>query len=169
MNNRVFHVDHQIASKNVDDSATEWTRVVQYDEINGYERLSGGKLMSWIDQVAGTVALRHAGTPVTTAAIDNMQFKQSIKLNDIVVVRGHITHVGRTAMEIRVDTYVEDLHTGMRHVVNRAYVTEVCIDEEGKPTTVPYGLNVRTEVERAEWQGAERRIELRAQRRREGF
>ncbi len=169
MNNRVFHVDHQIASKNVEDSVTEWTRVVKYDEINGYERLFGGELMSWIDQVAGTVALRHAGTPVTTAAIDNMQFKQAIKLNDIVVIKGHITHVGTTSMEVRVDTYVEDLRTGMRHVVNRAYLTEVCIDEEGKPTTVPYGLNVRTESERAEWQGAEKRIELRAQRRREGF
>ncbi|WP_408070191.1 acyl-CoA thioesterase [Butyrivibrio sp. JL13D10] len=169
MNNRVFHVDHQIASKNVADSVTEWTRVVKYDEINGYERLFGGELMSWIDQVAGTVALRHAGTPVTTAAIDNMQFKQAIQLNDIVVIKGHITHVGTTSMEVRVDTYVEDLRTGMRHVVNRAYLTEVCIDEEGKPTTVPYGLNIRTENERAEWQGAEKRIELRAQRRREGF
>ena len=69
----------------------------------------------------------------------------------------------------RYDTYVEDLRTGMRHVVNRAYLTEVCVDEDGRPTVVPYGLNVRTENERAEWQGAEKRIELRKQRRREGF
>ncbi len=169
MNNRVFHVDHQIAKRNVEDSITEWTRVVKCNEVNGYERLVGGELMSWIEQVAGTVALRHAGTPVTTAAIDNMQFKQSVLLNDIVVLIGRITYVGRTSMEVRVDTYVEDLRTGMRHVVNRAYLTEVCVDEEGQPTVVPYGLAVRTEAERAEWQGAEKRIELRAQRRREGF
>jgi acyl-CoA hydrolase len=98
-----------------------------------------------------------------------MQFKQSVLLNDIVVLIGRITYVGRTSMEVRVDTYVEDLRTGMRHVVNRAYLTEVCVDEEGQPTVVPYGLAVRTEAERAEWQGAEKRIELRAQRRREGF
>lgn len=169
MNNRVFHVDHQIANKSVEDSITEITRVVGYNQINGYERMLGGELMRWIDEVAGMVALRHAGTPVTTAAIDNMQFKQSVLLNDIVVLIGRITHVGKTSMEVRVDTYVEDLRTGMRHVVNRAYLTEVCIDEDGRPTTVPYGLTVRTEAERAEWQGAEKRIELRVQRRKEGF
>ena len=166
---KVFHVDKQIANKNVEDSVTEWTRVVKYDEINAQNNLFGGQLMAWIDEVAGTVALRHSGNPVSTAAVDNMQFKQGAKLGDVLVIIGKITYVGRTSMEVRVDTYVEDVRTGMRHVLNRAYLTEVCVDEEGKPTTVPYGLNVRTESERAEWQGAEKRIELRAQRRREGF
>ena len=72
-------------------------------------------------------------------------------------------------MEVRVDTYVEDRRNGMKHVMNRAYLTEVCIDEDDTPVLVPYGLNVRTESEKAEWQGAERRRELRRQRRMEGF
>jgi acyl-CoA hydrolase len=166
---KVFHVDHQIANKNVEDSITEWTKVIKYSDINSENRLFGGLLMSWIDEVAGTVALRHSGNPVATAAIDNMQFKQGAVLNDIVVIIGKITHVGKTSMEVRVDTYVEDKQTGMRHVLNRAYLTEVCIDEDNTPVIVPYGLNVRTESEKAEWQGAERRRELRRQRRMEGF
>jgi acyl-CoA hydrolase len=166
---KVFHVDHQIANKNVEDSITEWTKVIKYSDINSENRLFGGLLMSWIDEVAGTVALRHSGNPVATAAIDNMQFKQGAVLNDIVVIIGKITHVGKTSMEVRVDTYVEDKQTGMRHVLNRASLTEVCIDEDNTPVIVPYGLNVRTESEKAEWQGAERRRELRRQRRMEGF
>ncbi len=166
---KVFHVDHQIANKNVEDSVTELTKVIKYSDINSENRLFGGMLMSWIDEVAGTVALRHSGNPVATAAIDNMQFKQGAVLNDIVVIIGKITHVGKTSMEVRVDTYVEDKQTGMRHVLNRAYLTEVCIDEDNTPVIVPYGLNVRTENEKAEWQGAERRRELRRQRRMEGF
>ncbi len=166
---KVFHVDHQIANKNVEDSITEWTKVIKYSDINSENRLFGGLLMSWIDEVAGTVALRHSGNPVATAAIDNMQFKQGAVLNDIVVIIGKITHVGKTSMEVRVDTYVEDKQTGMRHVLNRAYLTEVCIDEDNTPVIVPYGLNVRTESEKAEWQGAEKRRELRRQRRMEGF
>jgi len=166
---RVFHVDHQIANKDVSDSTTEWTRIIKYEDINGENRLFGGRLMEWIDELAVTVAIRHSGNPVTTAAVDNMQFKQGAKLNDIVVLIGKITHVGRTSMEVRVDTYVEDYRTGMRHVLNRAYLTEVCIDDDDTPVLVPYGLNVKTESEKAEWEGGEKRIELRKQRRREGF
>ena len=166
---KVFHVDHQIANKNVEDSITEWTKVIKYSDINSEDRLFGGLLMSWIDEVAGIVAVRHSGNPVTTAAIDNMQFKQGAKLDDIIVIIGKITHVGKTSMEVRVDTCVEDRRNGMRHVLNRAYLTEVCIDDDNTPVLVPYGLNVRTENERAEWEGAEKRRELRRQRRMEGF
>lgn len=166
---KVFHVDKQIANKNVEDSITEWTKVVKYDEINAQNKLFGGQLMAWIDEVAGTVALRHSGNPIATAAVDNMQFKQGAQLGDVLVIIGKITYVGRTSMEVRVDTYVEDVRTGMRHVLNRAYLTEVCVDTDGTPVVVPYGLNVRTESEKAEWQGAEKRRELRRQRRMEGF
>ncbi len=166
---KVFHVDHQIANKNVEDSVTEWTKVVKYSDINSEGRLFGGTLMSWLDEVAGIVGVRHSGNPVTTAAVDNMQFKQGAKLDDIVVMIGKITHVGKSSMEVRVDTYVEDRQNGMRHVLNRAYFTEVCIDDDGTPVLVPYGLNVRTESEKAEWEGAEKRRELRRQRRMEGF
>ncbi len=166
---KVFHVDRQIANKNVEDSVTEWTRVVKYGDINSEGRLFGGQLMSWIDEVAGTVALRHSGNPVATAAVDNMQFKQGAVLGDVLVMIGKLTHVGRTSMEVRVDTYVEDIQTGMRHVLNRAYFTEVCIDNDGTPCIVPYGMNVRTENEKAEWEGAIKRRELRKQRRMEGF
>ena len=166
---KVFHVDKQIANKNVEDSVTEWTRVVKYNDINSEGRLFGGQLMSWIDEVAGTVALRHSGNPVATAAVDNMQFKQGAVLGDVLVIIGKLTHVGRTSMEVRVDTYVEDVQTGMRHVLNRAYFTEVCIDNDGTPCTVPYGMNVRTESEKAEWEGAIKRRELRKERRMEGF
>ena len=166
---KVFHVDHQIANKNVEDSITEWTKVVKYGDINAEDRLFGGTLMSWIDEVAGTVAMRHSGNPIATAAIDNMQFKQGAVLGDVLVMIGKITYVGKTSMEVRVDTYVEDVKTGMRHVLNRAYLTEVCIDDDGTPCTVPYGINVRTENEKAEWEGAIKRRELRKQRRMEGF
>ena len=86
---KVFHVDHQIDKKNVEDSVTEWTKVVEYSDINSEKRLFGGKLMSWIDEVARTVAIRHSGNPVITAAVDNMQFKQGAKLDDVLVIIGN--------------------------------------------------------------------------------
>jgi acyl-CoA hydrolase len=72
-------------------------------------------------------------------------------------------------MEVRVDTYVEDRKTGLRHVINRAYLTEVCLDDDEKPITIPYGLKIETECQKAEWEGALKRIAMRKKRRAEGF
>lgn len=70
-------------------------------------------------------------------------------------------------MEIRVDTYVEQL-SGIRYPVNRAYLTLVAVDSEGKPTKVP-GLIVKSIGEQAEWEAGEKRKNLRIQRGKEGF
>ena len=153
--------------KHVEDSLTEQTYLLMHRHINGYGRLFGGQLLMWIDELAGIVATRHSESRITTASIDNLNFKKAAFLNDTVVLIGKITHVGRSSMEVRVDTYVETLD-GMRHVINRAYVVMVAIDEEGKAVPVP-GLIVETESEKAEWEAGEKRDQLRKQRRLEGF
>ena len=72
-------------------------------------------------------------------------------------------------MEVRVDVYIEDRDSGMRKVINRAYFTEVQVDDAGRPVPLKYGLVLETEVEKAEWEGAKKRLEVRRQRRVEGF
>ena len=154
-------------NKHVSDSRTEQVQILMPEHINGANRLFGGRLMEWIDIVAGVVARRHSGRNITTAAIDNLQFKSGAYANDTLVLIGRITHVGKTSMEVRVDTYVEGLD-GTRKIVNRAYLVMVALDEAGHPARVP-GLILENEMERAEWEGGERRRELRASRRAEGY
>ncbi len=154
-------------SKHVSDSITEQVQIIMPSHINGADRLFGGQLVQWIDVVAGVVARRHSGCNVTTAAIDNLQFKAGAFMNNTLVLIGKITYVGRTSMEIRVDTYVEDL-AGMRKVVNRAYLVMVALDDAGKPVEVP-GLILQTETEKAEWETARKRHILRTKRRKEGY
>lgn len=153
--------------KRVSDSQTEQVQILMPIHINGADRLFGGQLVEWIDVVAAVVARRHSGCNVITAAIDNLQFKAGAFINNTLVLIGRITHVGKTSMEVRVDTYVEDL-TGMRKVVNRAYLVMVALDEVGNPTKVP-SLVLETESERAEWESGKRRHALRIKRRREGY
>ena len=155
--------------KTVEDSRTEWMKCIQYEDINGNGRLFGGRLMEWMDEVAGVAAIRHCGGYVTTAAIDNLQFKKGAFINEIIVIVGRMTYVGRSSMEVRVDVYVEDKKTGSRQVINRAYFTEVCVNEEGRPIPVEYKLELVTDTEKAEWEGAKKRIEIRRQRRAEGY
>lgn len=153
--------------KRVKDSMTEQVQIIMPTHINGSDRLFGGQLMEWIDVVAAVVARRHSGRNVITAAVDNLQFKAGAFINNTLVLVGRITYVGRTSMEVRVDTYVEDL-SGIRKVVNRAYLVLVALDEEGKPAEVPQ-LILETEAERGEWEAGKRRHQLRNERRKEGF
>ena len=154
--------------KRVEDSLTEQTYLVMHKHINGYGRLFGGQLMAWIDELAGIVSQRHSGSQITTACIDQLNFKHPVMLGDTLVMIGRITYVGTSSMEVRIDSYVEDLE-GMRRMINRAYVVMVAIDEKtGKAKPVP-GLIVETESQKAEWEGGIRRMELRKQRKVEGF
>ena len=132
--------------KRVEDSRTENTYLIMNKHINSYGRLFGG---------------------VLTACVDNLNFKAGAYLGNTVVLIGKMTYVGRTSMEVRIDTYVED-SDGMRKMINRAYEVMVALDENDNKVEVP-GLIVETEAEKAEWQGAEKRYALRKKRRIEGF
>ena len=65
-------------------------------------------------------------------------------------------------MEVRVETYVEHL-SGTKSMINRAYMVFVALDENEKPVQVP-GLILETEEEKAEWEAAIKRNELRTDR-----
>ena len=153
----------QRRGKRVCESHTEQIQILMPQHINGQKRLFGGRLVEWIDVVAAVVARRHSGCNVTTAAIDNLQFKGAAYVGNTVVLIGQMVYTGNTSMEVRVDTYVEELG-GQRRLVNRAYLVMVALDEKEQPTAVPT-LILETDTERAEWQAAAQRRELRRQQR----
>ena len=153
--------------KKVEDSLTEQQYLICPAHINHYGRLFGGQLLKWIDELAGIVAMRHCGSTVTTAAIDNLQFRAPAYTGDMIVLRGCVTCVGRTSMEVRVDTYKEEMD-GTRMLVNRAYIDMVAIDSEGVPVEVPE-LILETDEQRQEYAAAQKRKALRKQRRQEAF
>lgn len=153
--------------KSVKDSYAEQVQILTQKDMNGYNRLFGGRLMEWIDIVASVVARRHSGRNVTTAVVDTLTFRAPAHLNDTVILCGRITYVGRTSMEVCVETYVEHLDSS-RTLINTAYVIIIAIDENEKPVEVPR-LKLETEEEKAEWTLAEKRVEIRKQRRKEMF
>lgn len=153
--------------KKVSDSQTEQQYLIRPAHINPYGRLFGAQLLKWIDEVAGIVAVRHANAIVTTAAIDNLQFKDPAYAGQMIVLCGRVTYVGRTSMEVRVDTYTEALDGSRKHI-NRAYIDMVAIDNEGKAIEVPT-LELETDEQRVEHEAAIKRKEMRKQRRLEDF
>ena len=154
-----------IEAKTVDESRVETVHVVRPNHLNGANRLFGGILMQWIDEVAGIVAKRHCMCNVTTAAVDNLSFLHGAYQNDMVVIKGKLTWVGSSSMEVCVDTYVEH-PTGGRHRINNAHFIMVALDSNDKPVTVPR-LLLRTEDEHLAWVRGEERHRLRKQRKKD--
>lgn len=153
--------------KRMGDSYVETVHMVRPNDLNSAGRLFGGILMQWIDEVAGLVAKRHAMTNVTTASVDNLRFLKGAYQGDTIVIIGKLTYVGTTSMEVRVDTYCENL-TGERRPINRAYFTMVALDQDDRPMEVP-GLLLETEVQKMEWENGKKRRINRIMRKEEGF
>ncbi|MGI6192211.1 MAG: acyl-CoA thioesterase [Christensenellales bacterium] len=149
--------------KTVAASKTEHSRIILRGDTNGTGRLFGGRLVEWIDMVAGVVARRHSGCNVTTASIDELSFLAPAYADDTIVLIGQIAYVGRTSMEVRVDTFVEKLDGEKKHI-NRAYLTMVALDWADRPTEVPR-LTLITEEERKEWEAGVNRAAERKKRR----
>ena len=152
----------ELTPKTVDDSRTETIHIVRPNHLNGAGRLFGGILMQWIDEVAGIVAKRHSMCNVTTASVDNLTFLHGAYQNDMVVIKGKMTWVGSTSMEVCVDTYVES-PGGERHRINNAHFMMVALDDHDKPVQVP-GLTLQTEDEHLAWSHGEKRRRIRIQR-----
>ena len=154
--------------KRVEDSQIEQVFQVRPEHLNGAGRLFGGQLMASIEEVAAMVGLWHAQSNIVTVSVDNLEFIQGAYQNDLIVLVGRVTFVGNTSMEVRVDTYVESMVDGMRRPINRAYLTLVAVDENGKPQKVPQ-LCIETESQRAEWEAGQKRKAMHIQRKKEGF
>ena len=153
--------------KKVSDSIVETVRIVRPNHLNGANRLFGGILMQWIDEVAGIVAKRHAMTNVITASVDNLTFVRGAFQNEMVVIIGKLTWVGTSSMEVLVETYVENIKRE-RSLINKAYLVMVSIDENDKPVMVPR-LQLETEEQKAEWENAEIRRMIRKERKTDGI
>ncbi len=148
-----------VAAKSPRDSRAENVRILLTEDLNGYGRLFGGRLMEWADITAAVVARRHCEKNVTTVFVDDLQFLAPAYSNDTLVLKGSLTYVGNTSMEVRVDTYVESL-AGVRKLVNRAHLVLIALDENEQPTKVPK-LLLETQEEQAEFELGRKRAERR--------
>ena len=154
-----------VEAKTVDESRVETVHLVRPTHLNGANRLFGGILMQWIDEVAGIVAKRHSMCNVTTASVDNLTFMKGAYQGDMVVIKGKMTWVGSSSMEVCVDTYVES-RSGRRERINNAHFMMIALDENDKPVRVPR-LILQTDDEHLAWAHGEERKRIRDQRRKD--
>ena len=143
---------------------TTSVQIVLPQHCNGYKnpRLFGGQMMAWIDITGAVAARRYTHCPVTTVCVDNLNFISPAYLNDTVVQEARVTWTGRTSLEVRVDSFVEQLD-GTRKMVNQSYAVFVALDEDDKPVAVPPFFPI-TEEEKQEYAAAWKRRQIRLNR-----
>ena len=137
------------------------TQIVMPTHTNGAAGIMfGGVMMQWIDVCAGVAAMRHASGGVLTASIDRLDFLSPVRVGEIVVLQAMVNYAGKTSMEVGCRVETEDMLTGVRRYVTKAYLTFVAVDAHGKPRPIPR-LELLTEDDRrrhadAEFRRAER-------------
>ncbi len=140
-------VKHQLVS---------YRRITPEDTIAG-DLLFAGRLMQFMDEVAGILGLRFANVVTVTASLDQTSFTAQITVNEAVRLEARLTRVWRTSMEVEVDAY--RLSEGDEVLASRSYFTMVGIGAGG-PMELPSYVPVTPE-EHELWEEAGRRREKR--------
>ena len=143
--------------KKASESHTTMNELVLPNDTNTFGNLMGGRLMYWMDIAAGIAAGRHCNTPSMTVSVDNISFKNPIKLGN---VEAKVCRAFHTSMEINIKVWGEDLLHQYKYESNEAFFTFVALDPNGKPREVPQ-LIAETEEEKKLYEGALRRRQLR--------
>jgi len=147
-------------SKNASASFTVMNELVLPNDTNVFGNLMGGRLMYWMDIAAGMAAGKHCNAPCMTASVDNLSFKNPIKLGNIVHIEAKISRAFTTSMEIHLKVWGEDTLHQYQYESNEAYFTFVALDPNRKPRQVPQVVP-ESEEEKRLYEGALRRRQLR--------
>lgn len=147
-------------TKKISDSFTVMNEIVLPNDTNTFGNLMGGRLMYWMDIAGGIAAGRHCNAPCMTASVDNLSFKNPIKLGNVVHIEAKVSRAFQTSMEIYMKVWGEDLLHQYKYESNEAYFTFVALDPNGKPRVVPQ-IIPESEDEKKLFDGALRRRQIR--------
>ena len=97
----------------------------------------GGVLLSLVDRAAAVAAIRHARRPCVTVSVDKVNFREPIRVGELVTALARVNFTGRSSMEIGVKVIAENVLTGEKRHTNSCYLTYVALDDHGHPMEVP--------------------------------
>ncbi len=107
------------------------------DMANFSGKVHGGAVLRLLDQVAYACASRYAGRYVVTLSVDQVTFREPIRVGELVTFLASVNYTGTSSMEIGVKVVAEDImKRSVRHA-NSCFFTMVAVDDDGKPTPVP--------------------------------
>ena len=129
------------------------------DMANFSGNVHGGDILKLLDQVAYACASRYAGCYVVTLSVDQVLFKEPIRVGELVTFLASVNYVGKTSMEVGIKVVAEDIQNRSVRHTNSCYFTMVAF-ENGKAVAVP-PLSLETDEQKKRFRDAEIRKKLR--------
>ena len=129
------------------------------DMANFSGNVHGGELLKLLDQVAYSCASRYAGCYAVTLSVDQVLFKEPIRVGELVTFLASVNYVGRTSMEVGIKVVAEDIQNRSVRHTNSCYFTMVAF-QDGQPQPVP-ALVIENDVQQKRFEEAELRKQMR--------
>lgn len=119
------------------ESETVMSQLMEPHHANIMGNVFGGVILSLADHVAAVAAIRHSRHQCVTVSVDKVDFREPIKVGELVTAMARVNFAGKTSMEIGVKIMSEVITTGEKRHTNSCYLTYVALDDKGNPTEVP--------------------------------
>ncbi len=117
--------------------------------------LFGGHLLELMDVNASIACNRFCRRIAVTASTEPVDFRNPVRVGDILEVRSRVAWVGRTSMIVRCEVHAEHPTSGQRSLTTVGHLNFVAIGDDGLPARVPR-LRVQTEMERRHFEIGQR-------------
>jgi acyl-CoA hydrolase len=147
-------------AKNPQNSYCIMTELVLPNDTNTLNNLMGGRLLHFMDICAAISAQKHSNRIVVTASVDNVSFKEPIRLGNVITLESKVTRAFTSSMEVQIQVWAEDIPAGKKFKCNEAFYTFVAVDQSGNPIPVPE-LVPQTDEEKNIFDAALRRRQVR--------
>ena len=101
-----------------------------------YNAVFAGKLLYYLDEMAGILGLKYARGPVVTAAVDATDFYAPIRVGDAIEIHAALSYVGRSSMEATLKVIARNYASGDARHTTTSYFTVVHLGSDGRPRPV---------------------------------
>ena len=107
-------------------------------DTNGNGDIFGGWVLAQVDLAGSVLPARYIRGRMATVAVNEVVFKQPVRVGDLLSFFAHVTRIGRTSITVEVEVYAERRSgdVGQYRKVTEARLTYVAIDDEGRPRVV---------------------------------
>jgi acyl-CoA hydrolase len=152
--------DGDLVGKPVSASRSEMVEVVLPNDANPLGYILGGRVLHLVDIAGAIAAHRHSNSHVVTASVDYVDFRNPIRVGELIVLKASVNRVFQTSMEVGVKVFSENVLTAERKHTSSAYLTFVAIDAERHPKVIRPVIP-ETEDDRRRYLEAEGRRKIR--------
>lgn len=129
------------------------------DMANFAGNVHGGAILKLLDQVAYACASRYSSCYVVTVSVDQVIFRQSIHVGELVTFLAAVNHTGRSSMEVGIKVIAENIQTMTTRHANSCFFTMVAVDNNRSPVPVPLFIpQSKDEIRRHEEAIGRRRV-----------